>query len=58
MTTELAVAITEVRQIQTAELLEWMIGRHPDPEPLCHALESVNAALGIVKTLPAAELAT
>ena len=50
MTPELAVAITDMRLVQTAGLLEWLLENHGGSEALRRSLESVLDARQLVST--------
>ena len=54
MTDEFARSLTDLRLLQTARLLEWMIGNcPPDVEALNRALGAVNDALNVILHLRA-----
>ena len=54
MTDEFAFSLTDLRLLQTARLLEWMIGNcPPDAEALHRALGAVNDARATILQLRA-----
>lgn len=53
MTADLAVAISDMRLRQTAQLLEWLIANRADSHDLRRALESIDAARLLIAKLPA-----
>ena len=51
MTPEIAVAITDMRLVQTAKLLDWLLENHDESESLRRAHDSVLDARRLMSTI-------